>query len=123
VKLLEDLLLLKYNPAKIKTANSTLEPIGLISPVSDYKLSAAPNPFKSSTVIRIDLPYDAQVSLKVYDVSGREVSTLVNGKRAAGTHQALFDAGRLVSQQYFYTLKVTSSTSEFRETKPLLLSK
>jgi len=100
---LEDLLLLKYNPAKVKTANSTLEPIGLISPVSDYKLSAAPNPFKSSTVIRFDLPYDAQVSLKIYDVSGREVRTLVNGKRSAGSYQALFDAGRLISQQYFYT--------------------
>ena len=123
VKLLEDLLLLKYNPAKVKIANSILEPIGLISPVSNYKLSAAPNPFKSSTVIRFDLPFDAQVSLKIYDVSGREVSTLVNGKRAAGSHQALFDAGRLISQQYFYTLKVTSPTSEFRETKPLLLNK
>ena len=120
---LEDLLLLKYNPAKIKSANSTLEQIGLISPVSNYKLSAAPNPFKSSTVIRFDLPFDAQVSLKIYDVSGREVSTLVNGKRIAGSHQALLDAGRLVSQQYFYTLKVTSPNSEFRETKPLLLTK
>jgi len=119
----DDILLLKYNQSKAKGSNSTLEPIGLLRPVSDYKLSAAPNPFRSSTVIRFDIPYDAQVSLKIYDVSGRELSTLVSGSRRAGSYQSVFDAGRLSSQQYFYTLKLTTAKGEFKETKPLLLSR
>ena len=118
----DDMLLLKYNP-KVGGLNSTIEQIGIVNPVLDYKLSAAPNPFTSSTVIRFDLPYDAQVSLKIYDISGREVSTLVNGSRSAGIYQAVFDAGKLPSQQYFYTLKLTSAKGAFKETKPLLLSK
>jgi hypothetical protein len=120
---MDDILLLKYNPAKLRTLNSTLEPIGGVNPVSDYNLNAAPNPFTKSTVIRFTLPHDAHVSLKVYDLLGREVGNLVNGSRNAGSHQVLFDAGHLIAQQYFYTIKVSSAIGEFTETKPLLLRK
>jgi hypothetical protein len=111
-----DLLLLKYNP--IMSLPSTLETPAL---VSGYKLNAAPNPFAGSTTIRFEIPYDAQVSLKIYDALGREVRTLVNGLRSAGVYQSVFNAGRLPSQQYFYTLKLISAKGEFKETKVVLL--
>ncbi|MBL7699655.1 MAG: SBBP repeat-containing protein [Chitinophagaceae bacterium] len=117
----DDMLLLKYNQST-RGLRSTLEPIGAVEPVSRYNLSAAPNPFRRSTVIRFQLPYDAQVSLKIYDVTGREVRNLIYGSRKAGAHQAVFNAGKLIPQQYFYTLKLTSAMGEFRETKPVILT-
>jgi pectin methylesterase-like acyl-CoA thioesterase len=78
-----------------------------------YSLSQNyPNPFNPTTTINYDLPKTGKVSLKVYDVYGREVATLVNGIVAAGTHQAVFDAKKLASGVYFARIQteVISST-------------
>ena len=64
-----------------------------------------PNPFNPSTTISYDLPTDSKVTLKVFDVLGREVATLVNGFVEAGSHQAVFNATRLASGVYFYRLQ------------------
>jgi hypothetical protein len=64
-----------------------------------------PNPFNPSTLIQFGLPREAQVSLKVYDVIGREVATLLDGPSTAGIHSVRFDASRLASGVYFYRLK------------------
>mgnify|MGYP005840254249 CR=1 FL=1 len=63
-----------------------------------------PNPFNPSTQIQFQLPQRADVNLKVYDLMGREVATLVNEARAAGQHTVTFDASRLSSGVYLYRL-------------------
>jgi hypothetical protein len=78
-----------------------------------------PNPFNPSTVIRFSLPSADHASLKVYDMLGREVSTLVNGFLNAGTHTAAFEARGLSSGIYFYVLQAGS----FREVKRMTLMK
>ena len=64
-----------------------------------------PNPFNPSTVITFELPVTTDVQLKVYDITGREVMTLVNGIRPAGTHEVRFDGSRLASGLYLYRLQ------------------
>jgi hypothetical protein len=65
-----------------------------------------PNPFNPVTTIRFDIPVGAQsaVSLRVYDVLGREIATLVNEQMNPGTHEAVWDATGMTSGVYFYKL-------------------
>jgi len=78
-----------------------------------------PNPFNPSTVIRFHLPSRSFVNLKVYDMTGREVSTLVDGIKEAGIHEIKFDASHMPSGNYFYRMV----TDKFVETKKLVLIK
>lgn len=76
-----------------------------------------PNPFNPTTIINYELGAKNHVSLKMYDVLGREVATLVNGAKEAGRHEVLFDASRLPSGMYFCRMKAGA----FTETKKLTL--
>ncbi|SMO39807.1 T9SS type A sorting domain-containing protein [Gracilimonas mengyeensis] len=67
-----------------------------------------PNPFNPSTVISYQLPVSSEVSLKVFDMLGREVASLVNTRQSAGAHQASFDASSLSSGMYIYRLQAGS---------------
>ncbi|MGH7454677.1 MAG: T9SS type A sorting domain-containing protein, partial [bacterium] len=67
-----------------------------------------PNPFNPSTTISYNLPIGSEVKLVVYDVFGREVATLVEAKQSAGTHEVTFDASKLSSGFYLYTLRAGS---------------
>ncbi|HOJ05368.1 MAG TPA: T9SS type A sorting domain-containing protein [Bacteroidota bacterium] len=78
-----------------------------------------PNPFNPSTEITFTLPAGAQTTLRVYNMLGQEVSTLVNGFVEAGTHRAAFDAGTLPSGVYMYRLE----SGSFSTAKRMLLSK
>ena len=64
-----------------------------------------PNPFNPSTVICFQLSERTKVSLKVYDMLGREVSSLVNQVMEAGEHKVNFNANNLTTGVYFYTLR------------------
>ena len=80
--------------------------INEISRTLDFTLyQNYPNPFNPSTLIQYAVPADGFVSLKVFDVLGKEVITLVSGFKAAGTHQALFDAPTLPSGVYVSRLE------------------
>ncbi len=76
-----------------------------------------PNPFNPTTKITFTLAENGHVSLKVFDVLGREVATLVNGVEEAGYKSVNFDANRLSSGIYFYRLQVNT----YVETRKLLL--
>ncbi len=87
---------------------------------TEYSLSQNyPNPFNPSTVISYQLSVNSYVTLKVYDVIGREVATLVNERQEAGTYQTTFNAKGLSSGLYFYQLKA----GNFVEIKKMLLTK
>ncbi len=64
-----------------------------------------PNPFNPSTVISYDLPEASDVTIQVYDMTGRQVATLVNSRMEAGTHEVTFNAGNLASGVYIYRLQ------------------
>ncbi|MBK6507756.1 MAG: T9SS type A sorting domain-containing protein [Ignavibacteria bacterium] len=63
-----------------------------------------PNPFNPVTTINYDLPTDGIVTIKVYDILGRELKTLVNEMKTAGYHKIQFNAADLASGAYFYRL-------------------
>ncbi|SMO39849.1 GDSL-type esterase/lipase family protein [Gracilimonas mengyeensis] len=67
-----------------------------------------PNPFNPTTVIRYQLAVNSAVSLKVFDMLGREVATLVNARQSAGEHAVQFDASGLSSGIYLYQLKTSA---------------
>lgn len=85
-----------------------------------YSLSQNyPNPFNPSTSIRFEIPKDGLVKIVVYDILGKEVATLVNDKRAAGSYIIDFNAAGLSSGVYFYKLV----TNEFTDIKKMTLIK
>jgi len=78
-----------------------------------------PNPFNPSTIIGYQLPVTSNVTLKVYDILGREIATLVNEQKPAGKYELKFDGSELASGVYFFTLK----TGNYAETKKMILMK
>jgi hypothetical protein len=66
-----------------------------------------PNPFNPATMISYQLPTDSRVSLKIFNLLGQEVATLVDGQRLAGHHEERWDARGLASGMYVYQLSLT----------------
>jgi hypothetical protein len=92
---------------------------GLVA--TGYELSQNyPNPFNPSTQIKFSLVASGSISLKVYDVLGKEVAVLAEGTHSPGVYTVSFDAAGLSSGMYFYTLKTSNG---FTETKKMLLMK
>lgn len=87
-----------------------------------------PNPFNPTTVIGYELPVSSYVTLKVYDVLGQEVKTLVDGSQAAGYKSVEFDGNGLPSGMYFYRVTAVAAGSDgvpqnFQSVKKLMLVK
>jgi hypothetical protein len=78
-----------------------------------------PNPFNPSTKIKYSVAHSSTVLLKIYDVLGKEVATLINEEKPAGSYEATFDASNLSSGIYFYKLEA----GNFVETKKMILLK
>lgn len=93
------------------------------TPVTFNMDEAYPNPFNPSTLVKYQLPQDGFVTLKVFDVLGREVATLVDEAVAAGYHSTTFDAAQLSSGVYFTRLTVNNELGRqvFAKTSKLLL--
>lgn len=78
-----------------------------------------PNPFNPTTAISFQLSASSSVTLKIHDILGREIETLVNEKMQPGTYRRMFDGSRLASGVYYYRL----TAGAFTDTKRLLLVK
>ncbi|MFA6542060.1 MAG: T9SS type A sorting domain-containing protein, partial [Bacteroidota bacterium] len=88
--------------------------------VQDFTLDQNyPNPFNPSTTISYAIPQPAQVTLKVYNIVGQEVATLVNGYQTSGRYDVTFNASRMASGVYFYRLQ----TGSFSNIKKMVLLK
>ena len=90
-----------------------------ISPASFNLSQNYPNPFNPATKITYSIPNELQVNLKIYDVMGREVAVLVNGRQQAGTYEVNFNAASLASGTYFYKL----TAGDFVSVKKMILLK
>ncbi|MBU2505967.1 MAG: T9SS type A sorting domain-containing protein [Bacteroidetes bacterium] len=100
----------------------------LESTPSNYTLSQNyPNPFNPATVIKFQIPDNAFVTMKVYDLLGREIQTLVSEELSPGSYSAVFNAasveGGLTSGVYFYRITAESKVNTFMQTKKLMLLK
>ena len=78
-----------------------------------------PNPFNPTTTINYEIPERGFVTLKVYDILGREVTILINEEKPAGSYEVQFTASGLTSGIYFYQIKA----GEYSETKKMILLK
>lgn len=99
----------------------TVLPVKQISTVvGDYKLHQNyPNPFNPKTKIIFDIKKSGFVTLKVFDISGREITTLVSGVKLPGSYEAEFDGAGLASGAYFYRIEA----GDYKEVKKMLLIK
>ena len=87
---------------------------------TSYRLYANyPNPFNPTTTIRFDLPYNSGVSIKVYNLQGREVMSLIDGNMEAGYHSVSWNAESYSSGMYF----VKMLTGDFTYTQKMMLIK
>ncbi|MCE1188393.1 MAG: putative Ig domain-containing protein [Ignavibacteria bacterium] len=92
------------------TLSSVHNPVSNIIPGQFALRQNYPNPFNPVTMISYDIPATSQVSVKIFDVLGREVTTLVNEMQKPGTYQVRFNAASLASGVYIYKLTAGSYT-------------
>lgn len=90
-----------------------------LTPKSYNLMQNYPNPFNPSTTIEYSIPSGSFVSLKIYDMAGKEVSTLVSKQQELGTYIVDWNASNLSSGVYFYRL----NAGNFTETKKMILAK
>ena len=98
---------------------TNVEPQASVIPDKFYLSQNYPNPFNPTTTIKFGLKKDAVVELKVYDITGKEVVTLIKSQYSAGNHSIDFNASNLASGVYFYRIKA----GEFMEIRRMVLIK
>ena len=109
---------INLTPTDVKNDNSNV-------PKSFGLSQNYPNPFNPSTFISYQIPTDAMVTLKIYNVLGNELKTLENGIIPAGSHKVQFNSKGLSSGIYFYSIKAASLDGKhnFTSTKKMILLK
>jgi hypothetical protein len=119
-----------YSGLIIKTTTggvTFIKQISQIAPDNYLLYQNYPNPFNPITKIKFDIaqhtPYPLSrgenVTIKIYDITGREIATLVNEKLNPGTYEVTFDGSNLPSGVYFYKLQA----GDFVQTRKLILLK
>jgi len=114
----------QYNNEIYFKRNPTGNPIGIKNISTEipsaYSLEQNyPNPFNPSTKIRFSVPNSGFTTIKIFDILGKEISTLVNQSLQPGTYETTFDGSGFNSGVYFYNL----SAGDFNETKRMLFIK
>ena len=107
----------------IKLTGYNAVPTGIISgneiPAKFSLSQNYPNPFNPNTQINYTIALDGQVTLRVFDILGKEVATLVNEKQNPGTYSLNFDGSNLSSGLYYYRLE----SGDYSDTRKMLLIK
>lgn len=93
--------------------------IKIAQPMEFHLMQNFPNPFNPTTTIRYSLNKSNNVLLKIHNIAGQHLETLVNGFQSAGEHEIIWQSNGLPSGIYFYTLR----TGNFSQTKKLILQK
>jgi hypothetical protein len=92
------------------------------SEINDLQLyQNYPNPFNPSTTIKYQIPELSFVTLKIYDVLGNEIATLVNEEKPAGSYEINFNAANLSSGIYIYQLSAAGEAGRFIKTRKMIL--
>ena len=110
----------------IKTNFPMTDITNTIEQVENYSLGQNyPNPFNPTTNIKFSLKENSFVSLKIFDIQGKELAQVFNDRRDGGSYEVAFDANsfNISSGTYFYTLSVESGKNSFTETKKMILIK
>jgi len=110
---------LDYATVKYVQSPTSIDDKNFKSPDEFFLYQNYPNPFNPTTTINFSVPSSEFVTLKVFDVLGNELSTLVNEEKPVGSYKVEFDASRLSSGIYFYRL----SAGEFIQTRKMILMK
>jgi len=86
----------------------------------EYKLHINyPNPFNPETSIKYEIPYTSKVTVKIFDITGKEVETLVDRQLEAGSYEVKWNASDYPSGVYFYKL----TAGDYTETRKMILLK
>ncbi|MCZ7610011.1 MAG: T9SS type A sorting domain-containing protein [Ignavibacterium sp.] len=108
----DESVLLKNNPIELNLSGTET--------VKEYALDQNyPNPFNPSTTIKFQIPKDGFVSLKVYDILGNEITTLVNEEKSQGRYEVIFNASSLANGVYIYKIQ----SGDFISSKKMILLK
>ncbi|MCZ6775420.1 MAG: T9SS type A sorting domain-containing protein [Ignavibacteria bacterium] len=108
----------EYNSNGGLYVRSLTTQVGVAKPEGRFSLAQSyPNPFNSTTTIRYTIPSREHVSLKVYDVLGREIAILVNQEKQAGERTTVFDASSVSSGVYVCRIQA----GEFVQTNKMML--
>ncbi len=108
------------NQVGIKVKGAALDKFSTGTEIYEYSLAQNyPNPFNPSTKISYSIKEDGFITLKVYDILGVEIATLVNEQKTAGDYEAEFNAANLPSGMYIYKLQ----SGSFTDVKKMLLTK
>ena len=86
-----------------------------------YALSNYPNPFRSTTTIKYDLPFDSKVSIKVYNITGSVITTLVDGDKKAGTYTVDVNGARLGNGMFYYKIIAQSKDKQFIQINKMIM--
>jgi len=112
---IDDIYFNKKSPTAINEQDNDLADIP-----DDFKLfNNYPNPFNPETKIRYNLPKNTKVKLNIYNIVGRQVKTLIDDYKTAGSYEVIFDGSELASGVYLYTLEA----GDYKDVKKMILLK
>jgi hypothetical protein len=107
-----------HKPSPLSEINTELN-----NPIDFVLEQNFPNPFNSSTIINYGLKVDSKVNLKIFDLLGREIKTIINEEKPKGNYLAEFNATGLPSGVYLYKMEAVSRSNIFRKSHKMIYMK